>query len=70
MPLFSRQELPPRKWYLDALSCVAFVLLGALLLKPLKVIPALATMVVLFNFGMAYFFGRSALRGLAGLNRS
>lgn len=60
-----QQELPPRRWYLDALSSVAFVLLGLFLVRPLKIIPVLAAVVVLFHLGMAYFFGRSALRGLA-----
>jgi hypothetical protein len=60
----SLQKTQPRRWYLDALSALAFLALGILLLRPLKAIPALAVFVVLFNLGMAYFLGRSALRGL------
>lgn len=67
MPMKRQQELPLRKWYLDALCSAAFLMLAIFLIKPLKVIPALAAMVVLFNLGMAYFMGRSALRGLANL---
>jgi hypothetical protein len=61
MPL-SQQKKPLRRWYLDALSSLAFLLIGFFLLRPLKAIPALAVMVVLSSLGMAYFFGRSALR--------
>jgi hypothetical protein len=60
----SLQKTQPRRWYLDALSALAFLALGILLVRPLKAIPALAFVVVLFLLGMAYFLGRSALREL------
>ena len=60
----SQRRLPGRSWYLDALSAVAFMALGVFLLRPLKAIPALAFVVVLFHLGMAYYFGRAAIRGL------
>lgn len=65
MRLSKQKELPPRRWYLDALSSLAFLLLGIFLVRPLKIVPIVAAVVVLFHLGMAYFFGRSALRGLA-----
>jgi hypothetical protein len=63
MPSSQRQILR-RHWYLDALSALAFLGMAVFLLRPLKSIPALAFIVVLFNLGMAYFFGRAALRGI------
>lgn len=61
------QKVQPRRWYLDGLSALAFLTVGVVLFKPLKAVPALAVFVVFFNFGMAYFLGRSALRGILAL---
>lgn len=58
------QRVLPRSWYLDALSSLAFLALGILLIRPLKAFPPLAVFVVLFHLGMAYYLGRSAVRGL------
>jgi hypothetical protein len=60
----AQRKTASRYWYLDALSALAFLGMGLFLLRPLKSIPALAFIVVFFNLGMAYFFGRAALRGL------
>ncbi|WP_309696190.1 hypothetical protein [Armatimonas sp.] len=66
----SLQKVLPRRWYLDALSSLAFLALGVFLIRPLKAFPPLAVFVVLFHLGMAYFFGRSALRSLLKIRQA
>jgi|GEM_PF-5536770 hypothetical protein len=60
------QQPPPRSWFLDALSALAFGLLSLLLAaatkRALGPIPALLVFAVLGGTG--YFFGKSAWRGL------
>jgi len=57
---------PPRSWYVDALSAVAYLLLAFLLTagakRALGPIPALA--VLTLTGGLCFFFGRSAWRGV------
>lgn len=61
-----RQPAPPRRWYQDAASALAFFLLAFFLTRGAKA--ALGPFAALFVFaltaGTAYFFARSAWRGL------
>ena len=60
------EQRAPRAWYVDALTAFAFFLLAFLMTagakRALGPIPAL--FVLILTGGTAYFFGRSAWRGL------
>ena len=56
----------PRSWWLDALTGFAFFVVALALGKTAARIggPALGLLFFLPNIGLAYWFGRSAWRGL------
>lgn len=53
-----------RAWYLDALSAAAFAALAVFLGRALRMVPLVGIVVFLICAGFAWFFGRSAWRGI------
>jgi hypothetical protein len=63
MSLQAQKKLP-RRWYLDAISALMAAMLAYFVGRGLKGFLPLALLLVIFLLGMAYYFGRSAWRGL------
>ncbi len=58
------KRTPPRHWALDFASSAAFAVLAFYLARSLKMVPLAALFVFVFCGGLAWLFGRNALRGL------